>query len=322
MFDRLINPGVSDDTDDLLLEAVKACIKYDRASASLLQRRLSIGYARAARLIDQLQSAGVLTGSDGTSKPREVLIKTVEEFKEMNKDLLTIEQQKEVPPVPEKVYLPKPANFLPNEIKSLYNPLDIPYLKTDFSKIGNLIVTGIVISKKYEFIKTYLLFILSKFNLSEVKLIIDDNTGVLNKFNSIPHLLAPIIVSSDKSLPALRWLSREMYRRIEVLNKDDKATFPTIIYIGNIFTFYSMEIEDAIKRISSMGAYAKIHLILVGDRLGDYPKSVKDNIPAKLEFNKFGESEAIFSFKEKTKIKIHNIDDNAIDEYLRIIKTI
>ena len=104
MFDRSITLGVSADADDLLLEAVKACIQYDRASASLLQRRLSIGYARAARLMDQLQSAGVLAGFDGTSKPREVLIKTVEEFKEMNKDLLTIEQQKEEPQVPEKVY--------------------------------------------------------------------------------------------------------------------------------------------------------------------------------------------------------------------------
>jgi len=167
MFDKSMVPGVSGDTDDLLLEAVKTCIQYDRASASLLQRRLSIGYARAARLMDQLQSAGVLAGSDGTSKPREVLIKTVEAFKEMNKNLLTIEQQKEEPPVPEKIYIPVVADFLPKEIKNLNSPLDIPYLNTNFSKIGNLIVTGNVISKKYEFIKTYLLFLLSKFNLSE-----------------------------------------------------------------------------------------------------------------------------------------------------------
>lgn len=316
MFDRQIVAGVSKDADDLLLEAVNVCIQYDRASASLLQRRLSIGYARAARLMDQLENTGVLSASHGSSKPREVLIKTVEEFKEKNKDLLAIEQQKEEPTVPEKVYVPKPASFLPDEIKSLDNPLDIPYLKTDFSKIGNLIITGNVISKKYEFLKTHLLFLLSKFNLSEVKLIIDDNTGVLKGFNSIPHLLAPIIDSSDKSLSALRWLSREMDRRIEVLNKNDNATFPAIIYIGNIFTFYSIEIEDAIKRISSMGAYAGIHLILVGDRLGDFPKSIKDNIPAKLEFNKYGETEAVFSFREKTNIKIVEPDDNIISKYL------
>ncbi len=73
-------PGVSGETDNLFAEAVKAVCQYDRASASLLQRRLSIGYARAARVIDQLESAGVIAQSDGSSKPREVLIKNAEEF--------------------------------------------------------------------------------------------------------------------------------------------------------------------------------------------------------------------------------------------------
>lgn len=73
-------PGVAGETDDLFAEAVKAVCQYDRASASLLQRRLSIGYARAARVIDQLEEAGVIAASDGSSKPREVLIKNADEF--------------------------------------------------------------------------------------------------------------------------------------------------------------------------------------------------------------------------------------------------
>jgi S-DNA-T family DNA segregation ATPase FtsK/SpoIIIE len=77
---KAVVPGVSGETDDLFSEAVKAVCQYDRASASLLQRRLSIGYARAARVIDQLQDAGVIAPSDGSSKPREVLIKNAEEF--------------------------------------------------------------------------------------------------------------------------------------------------------------------------------------------------------------------------------------------------
>lgn len=73
-------PGVAGDTDDMFTEAVKVVSQYNRASASLLQRRLSIGYARAARVIDQLESAGVISASDGSSKPREVLIKDADEF--------------------------------------------------------------------------------------------------------------------------------------------------------------------------------------------------------------------------------------------------
>lgn len=72
--------GVVGDADDLFSEAVKVVCQYERASASLLQRRLSIGYARAARVIDQLQDAGVVAPSDGSSKPREVLIKNADEF--------------------------------------------------------------------------------------------------------------------------------------------------------------------------------------------------------------------------------------------------
>lgn len=72
--------GVPGDLDDMFVDAVRAVCQYDRASASLLQRRLSIGYARAARIVDQLEAAGVISPSDGSSKPREVLIKDADEF--------------------------------------------------------------------------------------------------------------------------------------------------------------------------------------------------------------------------------------------------
>lgn len=72
-------PGVEGDTDDFFKEAVKVVCQYDRASASLLQRRLSVGYARAARIIDQLEAAGVVSMAEG-SKPREVLVQNAEEF--------------------------------------------------------------------------------------------------------------------------------------------------------------------------------------------------------------------------------------------------
>lgn len=72
--------GVTSDMDDLFKEAVEIVCQYDKASSSLLQRRLSIGYARAARIMDQLETYGVVSASDGSSKPREVLIQNAEEF--------------------------------------------------------------------------------------------------------------------------------------------------------------------------------------------------------------------------------------------------
>jgi S-DNA-T family DNA segregation ATPase FtsK/SpoIIIE len=59
--------------DALFREAAEACIQNQGGSTSLLQRRLRIGYGRAARVIDQLHYAGILGPPDG-SKPRDVLI--------------------------------------------------------------------------------------------------------------------------------------------------------------------------------------------------------------------------------------------------------
>ena len=61
------------DRDKLFREAALLCIQHQGGSTSLLQRRLRIGYGRAARIIDQLHFAGVLGPPDG-SKPRDVLV--------------------------------------------------------------------------------------------------------------------------------------------------------------------------------------------------------------------------------------------------------
>ncbi len=59
--------------DALFNEALDIVVKHNQGSASLLQRRLSIGYARAARIVDQLERAGVVSAQDG-GKARQVLI--------------------------------------------------------------------------------------------------------------------------------------------------------------------------------------------------------------------------------------------------------
>ena len=64
-----------DDGDPLLGEAKEVITRAKKASASLLQRRLRIGYARAARILDLLEEQGVIGPGDG-AKPREVLINT------------------------------------------------------------------------------------------------------------------------------------------------------------------------------------------------------------------------------------------------------
>lgn len=64
---------LDEERDALFRDAAEICIQFQQGSTSLLQRRLRIGYGRAARIIDQLHNAGILGPPDG-SKPREVLV--------------------------------------------------------------------------------------------------------------------------------------------------------------------------------------------------------------------------------------------------------
>jgi S-DNA-T family DNA segregation ATPase FtsK/SpoIIIE len=73
-----VNTG-GDGKDALFEDALRLVCQYDKASASLLQRRLSVGYARAARILDQLEMAGVIGAGEG-SKPRDVLVKNPDEY--------------------------------------------------------------------------------------------------------------------------------------------------------------------------------------------------------------------------------------------------
>ncbi|MEI7539383.1 MAG: DNA translocase FtsK 4TM domain-containing protein [Candidatus Saccharibacteria bacterium] len=63
----------SNNDDDLFKDAVRVVIDSGKASASLLQRRLRVGYARAARLIENMEDQGIIGPADG-ARPREVLI--------------------------------------------------------------------------------------------------------------------------------------------------------------------------------------------------------------------------------------------------------
>jgi S-DNA-T family DNA segregation ATPase FtsK/SpoIIIE len=65
--------GAPEDRDSLFRQAAEVCIQNQLGSTSLLQRRMSIGYGRAARIIDQLEQAGILGPANG-SKPRDVLV--------------------------------------------------------------------------------------------------------------------------------------------------------------------------------------------------------------------------------------------------------
>lgn len=77
-------PKISQPVDNKLLDAVQVILNHDKASASLLQRRLKIGYARAARMLDELEEIGIVGEQNGTNPRdvyREVALNYLNQFK-------------------------------------------------------------------------------------------------------------------------------------------------------------------------------------------------------------------------------------------------
>ena len=87
-----------DEGDELLPAAIDVVMETGQASVSMLQRRLKLGYSRAARLVDQMEELGIVGPFEG-SKPRQLLI-TREQWQEMSMSGRTpmeqlIEEQKD-----------------------------------------------------------------------------------------------------------------------------------------------------------------------------------------------------------------------------------
>ncbi|NQT33017.1 MAG: DNA translocase FtsK, partial [Candidatus Omnitrophica bacterium] len=73
--------GVEQEKDDLYREAIQVVIQTNQASVSMIQRKLRVGYTRAARMIDIMEEEGVVGPYNG-SKPREILIEGIEALEE------------------------------------------------------------------------------------------------------------------------------------------------------------------------------------------------------------------------------------------------
>jgi S-DNA-T family DNA segregation ATPase FtsK/SpoIIIE len=90
--------GGNDADDDMWRDAVQVVIEGRKASTSLLQRRLRIGYGRAARLIETMEEQGIVGPADG-ARPREVLVSSIDEVMGGN------DAGDEAAPAPERVQL-------------------------------------------------------------------------------------------------------------------------------------------------------------------------------------------------------------------------
>ena len=83
----VVDHGANEADDDMWKDAVTVVVESGKASTSLLQRRLRIGYGRASRIIDEMEERGVVGPADG-ARPREVLVRNLEEvFRNENAEI-------------------------------------------------------------------------------------------------------------------------------------------------------------------------------------------------------------------------------------------
>ena len=71
--------GSGEGNDDMFRDAVRVVVETRKASTSLLQRKLRVGYARAARIMEEMEEQGIIGPADG-SRPRDVLIGSMDEL--------------------------------------------------------------------------------------------------------------------------------------------------------------------------------------------------------------------------------------------------
>ncbi len=110
---------VDNSFDELLPSAIEVVVETGMASVSMLQRRLKLGYSRAARLVDQMEEKGVVGPFEG-SKPRQVLI-TKEQWQEMQYKQNMVDMAPDAPPVSEPV--PEELDY---EGDAVPQPRDMP----------------------------------------------------------------------------------------------------------------------------------------------------------------------------------------------------
>lgn len=174
----------------------------------------------------------------------------------------------------------------------------------DLERMPHLLVAGATGSGKSVFINSLLIGLLVRHGPAVVKFILVDPKRVeLPLYNSIPHLLSPVITEADKTINALRWAVTEMDRRYDLLSatgRRDLASYnrgrrpdellPRIVIVidelADIMARHGREVENAVIRLAQIARAVGIHLVLATQRpsVDILTGLIKANITSRVAF--------------------------------------
>lgn len=290
-----------EDVDELFEEVARFCIASQKASASLIQRQFSIGYARAARLLDQLEQHNIVSAGEG-AKPREVLLKKKPkvilpeepEYHEWHRAPLS-----QINNLILKTFVgQKTENEQLEVILGMKKDLIVT---RSLALLKNLLIIGPTNESRQDLLNSIVISLISTVSPEIVKLILMDVEGLgFTCFNGSPHLITPVIHDFEKPVNALKWALGEiesrykLFREVGVRNiqfYNVLAGFQSmsrIVIIINTFDSplnYS-EIRHDLARIAQVGSQAGVHLVLAGnsDDKKTLPPEISNNLSNRIYF--------------------------------------
>jgi len=177
----------------------------------------------------------------------------------------------------------------------------------DISKMPHLLIAGATGSGKSVCINTIIVSLLYKLSPAELRFImIDPKMVELNQYNSIPHMLIPVVTEPKKAAYALNWGIKEMTDRYQLFkdagvrdiigyNKkmegEGEAALPRIVIVvdelADLMMTSPKEVEGAICRIAQLARACGIHLIIATQRpsVDVITGLIKANIPSRIAFS-------------------------------------
>jgi S-DNA-T family DNA segregation ATPase FtsK/SpoIIIE len=177
-------------------------------------------------------------------------------------------------------------------------------MASDLSRMPHLLIAGATGSGKTVCLNSIICCLLLHNSPDDVRFIMVDPKRVeLVNFNSVPHLLAPVVVDTDKAIKALRWLTQEMdnryrqfakagARNIEGYNKDRAPgeTLPYLVLIidelADLMLTAFDEVEHALCRLAQLARATGIHLVVATQRpsVDVITGLIKANFPTRISF--------------------------------------
>ncbi len=275
-----------DGKDPLFDSAVKLVLETGKASTTFIQRKLSIGYARSAKILDEIEQAGFIGQSNG-AKPREILIKSVNGQWQVP----TPPQEQEIIKEDEPLIKWNKTKYADNKSNQFEINLGVDEknkpINFNLEHYGNLLIIGSQFTSAVDLLNNVLVESMAKYSPEELRIIaVDGIRGDLIVPSQASHLLTPLIVEAEKSIYALKWSVSELEKRMKNI---DFNGFPKILFLINslnqLLMFSPAEIEDNIYLLISMGRKYGFYFVISADYLNTkMSKEITANSPAKLVF--------------------------------------